>query len=343
MDLGSLLPGSGEDKFLRLPYAERLEKLKPIIVQLYMGNYGPGGKRMTMRHVTEFMKDKYSFHMAQNQLENTLRKWNVRRRILNHEKDDITTALGKRTHAGASISDVTLQEGKPVDKKQLKRHLQDKIRRHVVEPMAPGVLSTWNLPYSALKNSIIRQPDIASPFGDTPLTPNYITVNSPDTTGKSPLAMASPSMQLIRQRFRQDLSNLLLQGQLKELFIKCSEEDRIILTNYMHEFWIHTFVTAKHWGRGPLLWTIDMIAELTLTPPVIPSSATTTPASCFAPSPLPPQDEATFLPTPSQHCRWVIHVTHKQQYASKEEDKMTIKSSHPLEEPWSKHIHFFIT
>lgn len=64
MDLGSLLPGSVEDKFLRLPYAERLEKLKPIIVQLYMGNYGPGGKRMTMRHVTEFMKDKYSFHMA---------------------------------------------------------------------------------------------------------------------------------------------------------------------------------------------------------------------------------------------------------------------------------------
>ncbi|PTB57423.1 hypothetical protein M431DRAFT_547714 [Trichoderma harzianum CBS 226.95] len=159
--------------------------------------------------------------------------------------------------------------------------------------------------------------------------------NSPDTTGKSPLAMASPSMQLIRQRFRQDLSNLLLQGQLKELFIKCSEEDRIVLTDYMHEFWIHTFVTAKYWGRGPLLWTIDMIIELTLSPSVIPSSAATTPAICFAPSPLPPHDEAAFLPTPSQHCRWVIHVTHQQQYASKEEDKMTTKSSHPLEEPWS--------
>lgn len=189
----------------------------------------------------------YNNFNRQNQLEYTLRKWNVRRRILNHEKDDVTTALGKRTHAGASISDVTLQEGKPVDKKQLKRHLQDKIRRHVVESMVPGVLvlesrsstlrclciltihrlSTWNLPYSALKNSIIRQPDIASPFGDTSFTPNYITVNSPDPAGKPPPAMASPSMQLIRQRCRQDLSNLLLQGQLKELFIKCSEEDRM--------------------------------------------------------------------------------------------------------------------
>ncbi|KKP00295.1 hypothetical protein THAR02_07589 [Trichoderma harzianum] len=335
MEIDDLLPRSDEDKYCRLPFAERLEKLKPIIVKLYMGNYGHGGKRMVMRQVVEFMKDKYSFHMAQNQLEYALRKWNVRRRILNREKDDVAVVLGKRTHAGTSISDVTLQKGKPVDEKQLKRYLQDKIRRYVAEPMVPGVLSTWNLPYRALKNSIIRQPDIASPFRDTCFTPNYITVNSPDTAGMSPLAMASPSMRLIRQRFRQDLSNLLLQGQFKNLFKKCSEEDRIVLTDYMHEFWIHTFVTAKYWGRGPLLWTTDMIAELTLSPSVIPSSAATTPASCFAPSPLSPQDEATFLPTPSQHCRWVIHVTHQQQYASKEEDKMTTKSSHPLEEPWS--------
>lgn len=64
MEIDDLLPRSDEDKFYRLPFAERLEKLKPIIVKLYMGNYGPGGKRMIMRQVVEFMKDKYSFHMA---------------------------------------------------------------------------------------------------------------------------------------------------------------------------------------------------------------------------------------------------------------------------------------
>lgn len=74
-----------------------------------------------------------------NQLEYSLRKWNVRRCIPSREKDDAITALGKRARTGASISDATLQEGKPVNTKQLKRHVRDKIRRHVVEPMAPGV------------------------------------------------------------------------------------------------------------------------------------------------------------------------------------------------------------
>lgn len=77
--------------------------------------------------------------LSGNQLEYNLRKWNVRRRILSREKDDVINSLGKRVRTVASISDVTLQEGKPVDAKQLKRHVQDKIRRHIVEPMAPGV------------------------------------------------------------------------------------------------------------------------------------------------------------------------------------------------------------
>lgn len=167
MSLSDLLPRSDEEKFLGSKDSERLEKLKPIIIQLYMGNYGPGGKRTTMRQITEFMKDKYAFHLGfvfnisvirlrmyvwytftnvivlpfrVNQLEYNLReKWKMRRRILNREKDDVTTALGKRARTGASTSDATLQEGKPLDTKQLKRHLQDKIRRFVVEPMVPGV------------------------------------------------------------------------------------------------------------------------------------------------------------------------------------------------------------
>ncbi|KAL6700454.1 hypothetical protein J3F84DRAFT_121377 [Trichoderma pleuroticola] len=195
-------------------------------------------------------------------------------------------------------------------------------------------LSSWRLPYSAFKNLIFRQLDIPSPA--VAITPNYITVNSPEnTTGTSPQAMASPSMQLIRQRFRQDQSNLFLLGQFKEFFIRCGKEDRMAMIDYMHDFWIHTFVTAKYWGRGPLLWTFDMIAELTLSPSVIPSSAPATPTSGFAPSPLSSHDEATFLPTPSQHCRWAIHVSKKHLYVSIEEDKMATNSNHPLEKPWS--------
>lgn len=64
MDLADLLPRSNDEKFLGLKNLQRLEKLKPVIIQLYMGNYGFGGKRMTLRQITEFMKDKYAFHMA---------------------------------------------------------------------------------------------------------------------------------------------------------------------------------------------------------------------------------------------------------------------------------------
>jgi hypothetical protein len=73
------------------------------------------------------------------QLEYNLRKWNVRRRTLSSEKDAVINVLGKRVHMVANISDVIFEEGKPVDAKQLNRHVRDKTRHHVVEPMAPGV------------------------------------------------------------------------------------------------------------------------------------------------------------------------------------------------------------
>lgn len=36
------------------------------------------------------------------------------------------------------------------------------------------------------------------------------------------------------------------------------------LTNYLHEFHIHSFVSAKYWGKGSKLWTGGMVSALTL-------------------------------------------------------------------------------
>ncbi|KAK3899068.1 hypothetical protein C8A05DRAFT_18445, partial [Staphylotrichum tortipilum] len=66
-------------------------------------------------------------------------KWGVRRRTLTTEKNAIASALAKRTHPGTSTSDVTINTDKAVDKKQLKRYLNDQIRHHQPEPMGPGV------------------------------------------------------------------------------------------------------------------------------------------------------------------------------------------------------------
>jgi hypothetical protein len=66
-------------------------------------------------------------------------KWGVRKRIHTAEKEDIVTALGKRTHPETSTSNVTLDRGKAVDKRQMRRYLGDQVRRHRAEPMWPGV------------------------------------------------------------------------------------------------------------------------------------------------------------------------------------------------------------
>jgi len=57
---------------------------------------------------------------------------------LTNEKDDIINAFEKRSRSHATTSDITLDHGKQVDKKQLKRYLKDQIRHGEAEPMTPG-------------------------------------------------------------------------------------------------------------------------------------------------------------------------------------------------------------
>ena len=64
MDSNHLLPASEEAKFLNLSYKERWEHLRPVIVEMYMGNVDRGGKPMTIQEVVDFMKLNYSFFGA---------------------------------------------------------------------------------------------------------------------------------------------------------------------------------------------------------------------------------------------------------------------------------------
>lgn len=57
-----LSPHSDQDKYFHVPYEERWHHLKSVIVRLYTGNYGRGGKATTLSQVVDFMKKKYSFH-----------------------------------------------------------------------------------------------------------------------------------------------------------------------------------------------------------------------------------------------------------------------------------------
>ncbi|KAK4141974.1 uncharacterized protein C8A04DRAFT_38633 [Dichotomopilus funicola] len=307
MSINDLFPRSPDDKFLNVPYNERWEHLKPIIVKLYMGKYEPNGKPMTMGKVAVFMRDHYSFHAAETQYRYHLSKWGVRRRTHGAEKEEITAALGRRTHSSMSTSDVTLDPDKAVDKKQMKRYLKDQIRHHKAEVGLPGVLSSWNLPYAAYSKGLGKTSGQPSPFGGTAATPTYLSIQSPEAaTPGHAAAGPSPTMQLIRQKAARDKANLFLQGRHFDLLASCGKEDRITVTSYLHDFYMHSFVVAKYWGRGPRIdqWTPGLVAALTLSSfdDASPSSL----ASAMSPGVAPGGPD--WLNGPTQLCRWSIHV-----------------------------------
>ena len=85
----------------------------------------------------------------------------------------------------------------------------------------------------------------------------------------------------------------------------------------MYQFWLFSYKTAKHWGRGPQDWTADILGfdnyyqrtTISISSPSTPDAVIGTPASQFTPR----AEETTNLDMesaargPSSLCRWSIH------------------------------------
>lgn len=83
-----------------------------------------------------------------------------------------------------------------------------------------------------------------------------------------------------------------------------------ILATYLHDFYVQSFVAAKHWGHGPKAWTGGMVSALTLGTmnqpgPSTPASIANSPA---AHSPSAVRDCRQKFQSPERFCRWVIHA-----------------------------------
>ncbi|KAL7619752.1 hypothetical protein AAE478_010294 [Parahypoxylon ruwenzoriense] len=133
-------------KFLDVPYDQRWEPLKPVIIRIYME------ERNKLSRLAERMSEEYSFN-AQSVLRpinigTILKKWDIKKRTTAEEKDAIINAVGKRRQRdGVSTSNVTVLQGgveKAVDKKQIKRYINDSIRHAVPLVSRPGMSAvTW--------------------------------------------------------------------------------------------------------------------------------------------------------------------------------------------------------
>ncbi|KAK4676463.1 hypothetical protein QC764_0060640 [Podospora pseudoanserina] len=149
-------------------------------------------------------------------------------------------------------------------------------------------LTSWNLPYVAYVKASGKCHDQASPFGTAGTTPPYLNIPSPGAASSAhQTSDPSPTTKLVHHKRALDRSSLLLQGRHRELLTISSREDRITLTDYFHDFYMYSFVTAKYWGKGPRRWTPAVISALTL------GSS---------------DRRLEALQAPSQLCRWLIYV-----------------------------------
>ena len=94
------------------------------------------------------------------------------------------------------------------------------------------------------------------------------------------------------------------------------------MSTWMYQFWLFSYKTAKHWGRGPQDWTADILGfdsyhqrtTISISSPSTPGAGIGTPASQFAPG----VEETANLNMenaargPSSLCRWSIHCKYIQ-------------------------------
>ncbi|RSM18459.1 hypothetical protein CDV31_002784 [Fusarium ambrosium] len=284
-----------DPKFLHIPYNKRWEYLKDTIIKLYLEE-GEKVDKLASR-----MKSEYSFDALPSAYKYQFRKWGIKKSTSSKVKAQVVNTQLKRKR-DASTSDLTIMEGgreKPLDKKKLKRYLE---RRHDLV-LTSGIFLRWNLPYNALFANFIRPDGPPSPFSPVshPNSPANIIVNSPDNAS-SQLVGPSPTTQLIRDKAHLERADLFIQGQYQELLLQLDREERKVVADWLHDFWIHSFMTAKYWGRGPETWTPGLIAAKTFGSVELKDS-TATPSDV---TPTPNTSHIT-IDSPSQLCRWSIH------------------------------------
>ncbi|KAI1110727.1 hypothetical protein F5Y14DRAFT_427680 [Nemania sp. NC0429] len=304
---------SSPDLFLDIPFAKRWEKHKNTIRGLYIDE----GK--SVEEVADIMKHQYQFDANVRQYKYHFKKWDTPKSVSSAVKDQAIQILGKRARDGASSRGIRYK-GVEIDKKKLRRHIDDQ-QRNTDFKMITSVFGRWNVPYQVLKATSNHLTPGASNFS----TPSDYSVFSPPVTrdhptpsnAHSPADAPTPTVRAIQLRTHRDRSRYLLEGQIDELLNGMPSSDKMVVTTWLHQFWMFSFTTVKHWGKGPPKWTADLLRmtefrEL--------ASLPGTPATFNGSSAPSPSGNARNqygaglgghhhdVPLPSPLCRWCIHV-----------------------------------
>ncbi|KAI9701750.1 MAG: hypothetical protein M1820_006378 [Bogoriella megaspora] len=278
-----------------LPFAEKWDALKSELERLYFD------EKNTLPEIEKKMKQEYNFDANGNQYKYHFKKWSWSKNVPAAKKEKILK-IGQ-TRAASGKSTAAVYKGKQVDKGKLRR--QAKKRYRETESFVPK----------------IRDLDHTSPFGQAVSTPSDVLVQTPRQDGpSSPSNALSPLAIELKTRTAGDMAALFVKGDHDSLLQQLHTTDRKLFVTWLNQFWFFAYKTAKHWGKGPLVWTADMlrfseIESFGLSPPP------------EAPSPVPiartrglDESDSERCYRPSDLCRWSVHVSEDNTYDDDDDD-----------------------
>jgi hypothetical protein len=88
------------------------------------------------------------------------------------------------------------------------------------------------------------------------------------------------------------------------------------MSTWLYQFWLFSFRTAKHWGRGPHHWTADLLGfddfqeAVSNLSPNTHALANTPDDNIYSPYRVAEHVVTRAYPQPSPLCRWAIHVSY---------------------------------
>ncbi|KAI8633005.1 hypothetical protein F5Y19DRAFT_285198 [Xylariaceae sp. FL1651] len=303
--------------FLHIPFSRRWDYHKDTICRLYIDEGRP------IEEVVSTMKHEYRFDANVRQYKYHFKKWDISKSIPSAVKDLAISVMGKRVRAGTAVGGIRYK-GMEIDKKRLRRYINDDIRLSQDCRLTASIFSRWNLPYQVLNASSAPYIGHISPNQSDWSTPSEISVFSPHSIRNhpSPAAATSPSDALtpttraIQVKTHSDRSRFFIQGNIDDFLKDMSASEKRVAISWLHQFWLFAFTTSKHWGVGPKKWTADLLkleefSEAKSSPgspratrdgKAIGSAAT---GWSRLDARYPHQEK---LPQPSPLCRWCIHV-----------------------------------
>ncbi|KAG9236331.1 Clr5 domain-containing protein [Amylocarpus encephaloides] len=203
---------------LSVPYNERWDLLREVIVGLYIG------ENKKLKEIVEIMKINSQFYASEPQYKRQFKIWNLARALPSKKKDKIIKTLETRAQQGKSS--MVLQKGKD----------------DALNKCGNKVFMNWTMSAEVLKtlksNARLDHP---SPT---------INILSPGHARSPRHEVFSVTESVKSQR----AAALFVQGRHSELFQGMNLDQQIAITDWMHKFWLFSFGTARTWGHGSPSW-----------------------------------------------------------------------------------------